>query len=162
MKHFLQRFRNDENGTSVVELGLVAPILAAFVIGMIDYSKAYSEKLRIEQVAQRSVERAMQGMQGNNSTAIFNALAQEAADEAGVNVNAVAVRYWLECNGVSQFTTVARMDADYNDPCPNGDHQARYISIRIVSSFRPTLRTNWPGTVNGAFVVSGDAGLRVQ
>lgn len=162
MMKLLKELWRNEDATSVVELGLVLPILAAFVIGIIDFSKAYSEKLRVEQAAQRAVERAMQGMQGNSSTVIFNALAQEAATAADVQVSNVTVRYWLECNGVSQFTTMAKMDEDYNKECSDGVYYSRHLNVRIVKSFTPIFRLNWPGTVNGAFTLSGEAGLRVQ
>ncbi|WP_310467629.1 pilus assembly protein, partial [Sphingomonas sp.] len=53
--------RRDERGASVVELALVAPFLAAMLIGMVDMSNGYSDKLQLEQAAQRSIEKAMNG-----------------------------------------------------------------------------------------------------
>ncbi len=65
MKRLSHLFR-DERGTSVIELALVAPILASLVIGMSDLSRAYSAKLQLEQAAQRSIEKAMNGEEGNH------------------------------------------------------------------------------------------------
>ena len=45
---------------SIIELALVAPILASLLIGMVDISRAYSAKLPIEQAAQRAIEKVQQ------------------------------------------------------------------------------------------------------
>jgi len=47
----------DERGASIIELALTAPFFAAMLIGMIDLSRAYSMKLKLEQSAQRAVEK---------------------------------------------------------------------------------------------------------
>jgi Flp pilus assembly protein TadG len=57
----LRALREDVRGSTIVELALVAPIFATFVVGMTDLSRGYSLKLQLEQAAQRSIERAMQG-----------------------------------------------------------------------------------------------------
>ena len=41
----------DERGASIVEMGLAAPLLATFLLGMVDLGGAYSAKLRVEQAA---------------------------------------------------------------------------------------------------------------
>ncbi len=46
----------DERGTSIIEMALAAPLLATFLIGMVDLSRAYSAKLQVEQAAQRTIE----------------------------------------------------------------------------------------------------------
>ena len=48
--------RNDR-GAAVIELALIAPVLALTVIGIVDMSNAYSRKLLLEQGAQRAVEK---------------------------------------------------------------------------------------------------------
>ena len=50
MKRLVHLIR-DERGTSVIELALLAPILASLVIGMSDLSRAYSAKLQLELLA---------------------------------------------------------------------------------------------------------------
>lgn len=163
MSRLVTRLRDDEEGTSVIELGLIAPILAAFVVGIVDLSQGFSQKLILEQVAQRAVEKAMQGMQGDNSTVIFNSLKLEAAEAAGVLPTDVTVRYWLECNGVSQNSSPATMAVDYEKVCPTGQVYSRHLNVRIFKTYTPMFSLRWAGAnADGTFTLRGEAGMRVQ
>lgn len=158
-----KKIARDERGTSVIEMALVAPFLATLTIGMVDISRAYSEKLFLEQAAQRAVERAMQGMQGDDSTDIFEGLQAEAAETAGVDEDDVTVRYWLECNGVDQNTNPATMADDYDEVCPDGQYYSRHISVRIEKVYTPMFSIKWLGSnADGSFDLAGAAGMRVQ
>lgn len=162
MRRFLGLAR-DERGASIIEMALTAPFLAAMVIGMIDISRGYHAKLQLEQVAQRAVEKAMQGMQGDESTDIFQGLQAEAAAAAGVATNKVTVRYWLECNGVSQNSSAATMAADYEKVCPDGEVYSRHLNVRIEKNYAPMFQTKFLGSkADGTFDLIGEAGLRVQ
>ncbi|HEY0628718.1 MAG TPA: TadE/TadG family type IV pilus assembly protein [Sphingomicrobium sp.] len=153
----------DERGTSVIELALVAPVLAALVIGMTDLSRGYSAKLQLEQAAQRSIERTMNG---KKQTALFQTLQTEAMQAAGVGAGAVEVRFWLECDGVPQNTapsTMEEMVEDYKIVCEDGEPQARYVNVRIEKTFTPMFNTRWLGAnPNGTYTLVGEAGIRVQ
>lgn len=163
MMRSLTNFTRDERGAAIIEMAIAAPVLATLLIGMVDLSRGYSAKLQLEQVAQRSIEKAMQGMQGDDSTEIFESLQEEAAAAAGVAESAVQVRYWLECNGVSQNTNPSTMAADYDTVCPSGQVFARYLNVRIEKTYTPMFRTRWAGAnTDGTFTLVGEAGLRVQ
>lgn len=159
MERLLQLIR-DERGTSVIEMALLAPLLASLVIGMSDLSRAYSAKLQLEQAAQRSIEKAMNG---KKETALFATLQNEAMTAAGVPASNVTVRYWLECNGVSQNSSTATMTADYEKKCPDGQTIARYVNVRIQKAFTPMFSVKWAGSnADKTFTLVGEAGLRVQ
>ena len=153
----------DERGTSIIELALIAPLMATFLIGTVDVSRGFSAKLQLEQVAQHGVEKAMQGMQGDDSTTIFQSLQSEIAASAGVTTASVVVRYWLECNGVSQNSSTATMASDYERVCSAGQRYSRHLSVRITKPYTPTFSTRWAGAnPNGTYTLTGEAGLRVQ
>jgi Flp pilus assembly protein TadG len=158
------RLARDERGASIIEMALLAPFLTSVVIGTIDISQAYGQKLQLEQVAQRGVEKAMQGMQGDDSTTIFQSLQAEVATAAGVSQQDVTVRFWLECNGVSQNTSTASMLADYeNKTCPNNQVYSRHLNVRVEKDYVPTFSVKWLGSnPDGSFTLVGEAGLRVQ
>ena len=163
MIRLLNRVARDERGASLIEMAMLAPLLATLTIGMVDISRGYSEKLFLEQAAQRAVERAMQGMQGDESTDIFEQLQAEAAATADVEPEAVTVRYWLECNGVDQNTSPETMAADYEEVCPDGEYYSRHLSVRIEKTFTPLFATKWLGSNDdGTFNIAGEAGIRVQ
>lgn len=150
----------DERGTSVIEMALVAPFLASLVIGMTDISRGYSAKLRLEQAAQRSIEKAMNG---EKETELFETLQAEAVAAADVSEDAVEVQYWLECDGVSQNTSPSTMETDYEKVCADGVPYARYVNVRIEKSYSPMFSTEWLGAnPDGTFTLVGEAGIRVQ
>ena len=65
----------DEAGAAVIELALVAPVLALMTIGVVDISNAYGRKLALEQGAQRAIEKVMQT---TGSTTVETTLKTEA------------------------------------------------------------------------------------
>jgi len=152
MQKLIKRLRTDDRGTALVEMAIAAPILATLFIIMVDLSKAYSEKLALEQAAQRAIEKTMQGTQ--NSTT-YNALKSEAATAAGVAQSAVTVDFWLECNGTRSGV--------YDTTCPNGQTYARYLSVEITKIYMPTFKSKFIGpNADGSFNVKGKAGVRTQ
>jgi len=55
----LRRLAREERGAAVIELALVAPILAIMIAGITDISIAYGRRLELEQAVQRSIEKVM-------------------------------------------------------------------------------------------------------
>lgn len=160
MMRRLNEINRDERGTSIVELALALPVLAALLIGMVDISRGFSAKLQLEQAAQRSIEKAMQG---KKETSLYTSLKAEGATAAGVNQNAVNVRYWLECNGVSQNSSSATMAADYEKVCTAGQSYARYVTVEISKIYTPMFSTRFAGaSADGTYTLKGKAGVRVQ
>ena len=74
----LPRFVKDDRGAAIMELALVAPIIASLLIGMVDLSRAYSYKLKLEQSAQRAIEKVQQYQ---TTTSTYGTLQAEAAAE---------------------------------------------------------------------------------
>ena len=94
----------NDRGAAVIELALIAPVLALMTIGVIDVSQAFSRKLTLEQAAQRAVEKVMQTTGTTTPEATIKA---EAAAQADVAESDVTVTYRLECDGtkVDDFNT---------------------------------------------------------
>lgn len=146
----------DERGASIIELALTAPFFAAMLIGMIDLSRAYSMKLKLEQSAQRAVEKIEQQHTVQTDYTAYGTEAATAATAAGYSGSTVSIDYWLECNGVRQSTTTT--------PCSSGQTYARYVTITVSNSYTPLFPSRaWPGAdTSGHIPVSGYAGIRVQ
>lgn len=154
----------DERGTSLVEMGLLAPFLSVLMIGTVDIARGYNERLKLEQAAHVAVEKA-QGHQTTAST--YNTLKEEAASAARLagfadaTVADVAISYWLECNGVKQTGT--SMEDAYNKSCPNGQVIQRWLQIEITQTYTPYFSMRWAGAnANGTFTLRGKAGMRTQ
>ena len=139
----------DGAGTVTIELAMVAPILAAMLIGLIDISHAYSSKLRLEQAAQRTVERVMQ-----NSFKVADAATLKTDAEAAAGTGSTAtVTYWLECNGVPK--TGGTAEANYASGCTDGEQYSRHVQVSIAKSHTALI---WERTWN----ITGVAGIRIQ
>ena len=147
-----KRLAKDEGGTSIIELALVAPILATLLIGMVDLSRAYSHKLQLEQAAQRAIEKVQQYQ---STTSTYGTLQTEAAAAAGVPVANVAIDYWLECDGTRA--------ANYNSACASGQTYGRWVQVDITGTFTPMFKVRWMGSnADGTFTIHGIAGMRTQ
>lgn len=142
----------DEAGSSVIEMGLVAPFLAAMLIGMVDLSRAYSAKLSVEQAAQRTIEKIQVSTYdpGDN-----DAIRDEAAAAAGVDAANVTVAAWLQCNNSATRQS-------FTSSCNGSEPFARYVGIRIEKSYTPLFPVKWDRTASGIWTVRGAAGIRVQ
>lgn len=142
----------DERGTSAIEMALAFPILAAMLIGMVDLSRGFTAKLHLEQAAQRSIEKAMQG---TKTTTLYDTLKVEGALAAGVDPSAVVVDYWLECAGVRR--------PDFETNCSAGQSYARYLTVDIQKTYTPMFTTRFAGAnADGTYTLKGKAGIRVQ
>jgi len=154
-----QSLARDEGGASIIEMGLMLPILASLLIGMVDISRAYSAKLLLEQSAYRAIEKVQQY---NTVESTYDTLRNEAASAANsagfsnVTSNDVTIDYWLECNGTRQ--------ANYDTVCSSGQTYARWITVDITANFTPMFSSSrWPGSnTDGTYTLHGKAGLRTQ
>ena len=152
MIHFA-RLARDDRGASIIELALVAPVLASLLIGMVDLSRAYSYKLKLEQAAQRAIEK-VQAYQTSTST--YTTLQSEAAAAAGVPTNKVTIDYWLECDGTRA--------SNYESVCTGSQTYARWVTVSVEGTFTPMFRSKYYPRANsdGTFTITGKAGMRTQ
>jgi Flp pilus assembly protein TadG len=149
----ITRLARDDRGASIVELALVAPVMASLLIGMVDLSRAYSHKLKLEQAAQRAIEKVQQYQ---TTTSTYGTLQTEAAAAAGVPTGNVTIDFWLECDGTRA--------GNYDSVCTNGQTYGRWVSVEINGTFSPMFRSRrWPGAnTDGTFTLTGKAGMRTQ
>ena len=90
---------SNERGAAVIELALVAPVLALMTIGIVDMSNAFSRKLALEQAAQRSIEKVMQTTELNT---VQDTLKTEACDQVdGVDSSGNCLNTPITTNNVT-------------------------------------------------------------
>ena len=141
-------------GMAAVELALAAPILAAVVLGLIDISTSYSEKMRLEQIAHRTIERVQVSQ---FKTSMETTLETEAQTEAGTGSTA-DLTYWLECNGTKMTATSA-----WAAGCAPTQIIGRYVQVDVQKPHTPMFFSRWAGSnTNGSIVLHGVAGVRIQ
>lgn len=144
----------DARGAVAVELGLAAPILAVMLIGLVDMSTAYSNKLRLEQIAQRVIEKVQAAGFETSESDDLEAEAEAAAVAAGFIGASAEVTFWLECNGARAAT--------YTEVCTTGP-TARYVQLDIEHSFEPVIAARFGNSnADGTMTARGIAGIRIQ
>lgn len=165
----------NERGAAVIELALVAPVLALAVIGIVDMSNAYSRKLQLEQGAQRAIEKIMQTTANDT---VENTLATEACiqvdgkDSSGnclntpITTSNVTVTYRRECTswGGSVATTTYTTNTAYDaDSCASGSiREADYIQVAVASTYSPLFPIHFASFNGTAYPISATAGMRIK
>jgi Flp pilus assembly protein TadG len=157
----------DERGASIVELALFAPFLGTLMLGMVDLGQGLSARHDLQQAASRAMELAnSRVVTADPDTGLpdYEFLREEAADAAGVSVDKVALTQWRECNGAVQTTynAVCEPDAD-----GNAQEVARYVRIRITTTYTPSFRygpiaLSSAATSDGRVPMVAEAAVRIQ
>ena len=177
MRRHPSLLRADNSGAAVIELALVAPILALTVIGIVDMSNAYSRKLALEQGAQRSIEKVMQT---TGTTTVENTIKAEAVCQVnGMNTDGtcktspitasnVTVSYRLECtDSAGSVSTYSSDDsAVFNAyTCGSGTvKEARYIQVALTDKYTPMFPVHFASfsSGDGTYHLSATAGMRTK
>lgn len=129
----------DAKGTSTIELAILSPFAAVLLLGMVDTSLAFTEKLKTEQAGQRAIEKATSY---NGAGSDYSGLDDEAANEADVPVDNVTLDKWLECNSTKQQS--------FDGVCGDGELVARHIAITITNTYTPLFKYGPLGKLIGA------------
>ena len=170
MRKLLRKLGADEDGAAVIELAIVAPVLALMTMGVIDMSNGFSRKLQLEQGAQRAVEKVMQT---TGVLSVENTIANEVVCQVnGTNVDGtcktapittanVTVEHRLECNGVVS-TTDSDGDGDY-DCASDDDVKSLWIKVTVWSDFEPMFPLKFSGVdAGGKYRIQAVSGMRTQ
>jgi Flp pilus assembly protein TadG len=176
MKSMFHRLRADDRGAAVIEMALVAPVFALMVIGIVDMSNAYTQKLALEQGAQRSIEKVMQT---TGTTTVSDTIKTEAVCQVnGLNVDGtcktspitasnVTVTYRLECKDAGgSITAQTNSDATAFDAleCPTTTTEARYLEVLVTDKYTPLFPVHFASFTagDGTYHLAARAGMRTQ
>jgi len=161
MNRPLQSLRRDKSGAVIIEFAFVAPVLALLAIGTVDMSNAFDRKLRLEQAAQRSVEKIMQTTGvltvedtiANEAVCQYNGTNDDGSCKTSPITTAnVTVAHRLECDGT--VTT----DPD----CAQGQTESRWIQVTIWDDYQPMFPIHFGSLENGKYRVQVIAGMRTE
>jgi len=151
----LRGLRRDRRGASILELGLVLPILMVVLLGLIDVASLFSARMSLQQAAARALERVQVGNSRTNFTFVETEAAAAAA-AAGFPAATASSTTWLECNQVRQQASV--------QDCPAGQQRARYVDITITADYDPYFRYSPLGArqPNGNVRMRANSSVRYQ
>jgi Flp pilus assembly protein TadG len=170
------RLLANARGAAVIEMALVAPVLALTVIGIVDMSNAYSRKLALEQGAQRAIEKIMNTTE---NASVESTLATEAICQVnGVNVNGtcktspiaasdVTVTWRLDCTSGGTTTSQSSTDSvaydGYVQACTQaGGTKVGYVQVTVADKYAPLFPVHFAAfnTNDSTYHISATAGTR--
>jgi Flp pilus assembly protein TadG len=177
MRDSLHKLCADAKGAAVVELALVAPVLALMVVGVVDMSNAFSRKLGLEQGAQRAIEKILQTTEDATVEATLST--EVICQVNGTNVDGtcktspltasnVTVTYRLECKAaggaISAQTSTDPVAFDALICAVGTVSEARYIQVAVTDKYTPMFPVHFGGfnTADGTYHLSATAGMRTQ
>jgi len=154
--------RADKRGAAIIELAFVAPVIALMTVGVVDLSNGFGRKLRLEQAAQRSIEKVMQT---TGVLSVEGTITQEAICQYnGTNANGscktapltaanVVVTHRLECAGVLSSA------AD----CIDDDVESRWLQVKVMDNYTPMFPLRFTGLdAGGVYHIEAIAGMRTK
>ena len=142
-RRWWSRLRRSTSGVAAIELGLIAPVLLALLLGILDFGMAYWEQMQVVNAADAGTQWAMQN--GYNATNI-SATAQNATylPLSSSDVQAVNVCGCPTSSGVAMYACTAT--------CPDGSTPSQYYRVTTHICYK-TIFT-WPGLT---YCSSGDS-----
>ena len=167
----------NERGAAVIELALVAPVLALTVIGIVDMSNAYSRKLALEQGAQRAIEKIMQTTETDT---VENTLTTEAVCQVNgmnsdgtcktspITASNVTVTWRLECTDsggiVTTQTTTDSATFDAYTCAAGTAKEARYVQVDLTDKYSPLFPIHFASFTSGdgTYHLAASAGMRTE
>lgn len=147
----IRRLITDERGASVIELALTAPLLCFVLLGSVDMGMGYSERLGLQQAANRTIEMATVKGRVNNS---YSYLQSHAATASGEPTSNVTVDSWLACDNVRE--------SSFDATCGGNQQTARYVSVRIVGTHEPLIDYSGLASMFGGHSLSQDVDIAGQ
>ena len=178
LDRFISMF-TQERGAAVVEMALVAPVLALGVIGIVDVSNAYSKKLALEQGAQRAIEKIMNTTENATveSTLATEAICQVNGTTTTNNVTTcnttpitasnITVTWTLDCTiggtMTAQTTTDSATYDGYVQTCTTaGGTKAGYVQVTVTDKYTPLFPIHFAAfnTSDSTYHLSATAGTR--
>lgn len=146
----LRTLKSDERGAALIELAILAPVLAALTVGVVDLSNAFGRKLNLEQAAQRSIEKVMNTTADTTPT---QTIIDEASAQAEIPDDQVSVTYYLECDGVASDV----------EACADDEVETKWLMVTVTDSYEPMFSMKFAGVADdGKYHLSASAGMRVE
>ncbi len=149
----------DQRGASIIEFAIAAPVFALLVVGIGDLARGFSDKFVLQQVVNRTLQRAQTGS-NNDHYGFLETVAETAAADAGIEGAEVVLNSWVQCGDEE-----TKYDWDFSCAGVGDDLEvSRYVQLTITSSFTPAFNAiQFPGmNDDGEVPISATAALRVQ
>lgn len=151
-RELVKRLWRDRAGVAAVELGLIAPVLAALLIPMIDLGVGAFDKMRVQNAAAAGAQWALANPTTYSGTSI-----QTAAQSASSFGTGVSVSSGQTCNCLSGNTLGAAVGCATT--CADGSTPGTFVSVTTTYSY--SLLFSYP-TLTNPMALTGYTIVRTQ
>ena len=184
----INRFRllADYRGAAVIEMALIAPVLALGVIGIVDVSNAYSRKLALEQGVQRAVEKIMNTTENasvestlanevkcqvNGSTTATTTSGGVTTTTTTCNTSAtqnISVSWRLDCTTSGTTVSTSTTNSATYDAlvagCTSPSTKAGYVQVTVTDKYSPLFPIHFAAfnTSDSTYHIAATAGVRTM
>ena len=148
-------FREATRGALTVELALLAPVLAALLVGAIDFGSYIHQKMQLQNASRAGAQFAIQ-RDGNASDSAGIENAVRAASDLDAGTGAVVSATFCGCADGSESVVKATEGCD--GTCSGGEFPALSIRVTVSNTFAPLF--DYPGLPN-PLPLQGQTSLQV-
>jgi len=145
--------RRERRGIAAVEFALVAPILLALMVGIVDLGFAFSAQIKVQLAAQAGGQYAQ--LHGFDSTKISNAVT--AATSLSVSANPAPSQ---SCGCVSGNSVSLSGTPPCTSTCANGLTPGTYVQVNSKATYTPLLP--YVSVLSNPTTLTGQALVRVN
>ena len=143
----MNRLQDRERGTAIVEAAIIIPILLMFLIGILEFGRAYNEYQVLTNAAREAARYAVAPQKGTSNLPTDAAnVATQWAQSAGITLSQTPQVTSTPCgysiNGSSQVCTQVVVTAPYNFLAPQLLFGSNSVSISLSSSATMRQETN--------------------
>jgi len=121
---------SNKRGTAAIEMGIIAPVLVIFLIGLVELSFAVLQAMQVQDAAEAGALYA--GKHGWNLAGITAAVGN-ATGAQGVTATP-APTLFCGCPGLGGLAAI-----DCNGTCPDGSRPGQYVRISASMAHTPVL-----------------------
>ncbi len=152
LRELVKRLGRDRSGVAAVELGLIAPVLAAILIPMIDLGVGGYDKMRVQNAAAAGAQWALANPTAYSATSIQTAA--QSASSLGTNVTVASTQ---TCNCLSGNTLGVAVPCA--NTCADGSSPGTFVGVTTTYSY--SLLFSYPSLTN-PMSLSGFTVVRTQ
>ncbi|HWE07518.1 MAG TPA: TadE/TadG family type IV pilus assembly protein [Rhizomicrobium sp.] len=137
----LIRIAQSNQGLAALEFALLAPVLMALLVGLLDFGLAFQRQLQVNAAAQAGASYAV--INGFDVTGITNIVT---AGSSGIQASPAPTQVCGCPGATSGITTSSPSTPPCTGKCPDGSTAGVYVSANALLSYSTLLP--WPGITN--------------
>ena len=148
-------FRRCARGSVAIEIALLAPVLAALLLGSVDFGTFVFQKMQVQSASRAGAQFAIQSAGNADDTGgISNAALTSSSNlEAGTSVKSVSF-----CACADGSETAVSATTGCGGTCSGGDFPALTVRVTVSNTFTPIFP--YPG-IPDSILLEGETSLRV-